>query len=144
VNDIELTTSRPLEAIDVTERIASMMHPDGFVWIGCPHTTCALVICEADTDMLADLEKAAGRLFASMEPFAHRRNNNPNASAHLVSAFAGSQLLIPVSGGRMQLGAYQRLVFMELDGPKEHRIVRVGHLPGIEPGPASTDAVQTR
>ena len=142
--DLELTTSRRLEAIDITERIASMVHPDGFVWIGCPHTTCALVICEADRDMLADLEKAASLLFAPMEPFTHRRNNNPNASAHLVSAFAGSQLLIPVSDGRMQLGTYQRLVFIELDGPTELRIVRVGHLPGIEAGPAPANAVQTR
>lgn len=133
VLEIELATHREREAIDVTDRLVSLPHPDGFVWIGCPHTTCALILCEADADMLADIENAAGQLFAPMEPFAHHRNDKPNAAAHLWSAMAGTQLLIPVRNGEMALGSYQRIVFVELDGPRERRTVWVTHLAAESP-----------
>jgi secondary thiamine-phosphate synthase enzyme len=132
--EIALTTHREREAIDVTDLVASLQHPDGFVWVACPHTTCALVLCEADADMLADIEKAAGRLLASIEPFAHHRNDNPNAAAHLWSALAGTQLLIPVRDGEMRLGSYQRIVFVELDGPRERRTICIAYVAALEPG----------
>lgn len=132
--ELELATHREREAIDITDRLAALSHPDGFAWIACPHTTCALILCEADSDMLADIEKAAGSLMAPMEPFTHHRNDKPNAAAHLWSALAGTQLLIPVRDGRMDLGTYQRIVFVELDGPRERRTIRVGHLGAVELG----------
>ena len=82
--------------------------------------------------MLADIEKAAGRLLAPIEPFAHHRNDKPNAAAHLFSGLAGTQLLVPVRDGKMQLGSYQRIVFVELDGPRERRTIRIAHLPALE------------
>ena len=68
VIEITFATHHEREAIDVTDRLALLRHPDGFVWIACPHTTCALVLCEADADMLADIEKAASQLMAPLEP----------------------------------------------------------------------------
>ena len=142
--EIVLTTHREREAIDVTDLVASVLHPDGFAWVSCPHTTCALVLCEADSDMLADIEKAAGRLLAPIEPFAHHRNDNPNAAAHLWSALAGTQLLIPIRGGEMQLGLYQRIVFIELDGPRERRTINIAYVAALQPGAGLTqDAVDT-
>jgi secondary thiamine-phosphate synthase enzyme len=131
VTEISLATHRVLEAIDITDRVAQLEHQDGFLWISCPHTTCALILCEADGDMLADIEKAAGTLFAKMEPFAHHRNDKPNAAAHLWSSMAGTQLLIPVTDGKMETGSYQRIVFVELDGPREHRTVRLAYLAAL-------------
>jgi secondary thiamine-phosphate synthase enzyme len=141
--ELELTTRREREAIDVTDRVASLAHPDGFAWIACPHTTCALILCEADTDMLADIEKAAGQLLAPIGPFAHHRNNNPNAAAHLWSALAGTQLLIPVRDGEMQLGSYQRIVFVELDGPRERRTILIAYLPVLETNVAAAPSATT-
>ncbi len=142
MTEIELASHRAHEAIDITYRLAMLAHPDGFAWIACPHTTCALVICEADSDMLADIEKATSRLFAPLEPFLHHRNDKPNAAAHLWSSLAGTQLLIPIRDGRMELGAYQRIVFVELDGPREHRIIRVGYVPEL--GPVSGGAASQK
>ena len=132
VIEITFATHHEREAIDVTDRLALLRHPDGFVWIACPHTTCALVLCEADADMLADIEKAASQLMVPLEPFLHHRNDNPNAAAHLWSSLAGTQLLIPVTDGKMQLGSYQRIVFVELDGPRERRTIRMAYLSALE------------
>jgi secondary thiamine-phosphate synthase enzyme len=109
--DLEVVTERRIEARDVTDLVASRTYPDG-----------ALVLCESDPEMLADLETVAAKLFAPFEPFRHRKNDNPNAAAHLLSSLMGTQLLLPVVGGVPLLGTYQRLIFLELDGPRTRRI----------------------
>ena len=65
---------------------------------------------------------AAG-LPAPFEPFKHHRNDNPNAAAHIISSFAGTQLVLPVVDGELVLGTWQRLILIELDGPKTRTIL---------------------
>ena len=118
---LQIVTTRKVEAVDVTDLIPRVS--GRLVWIGAPHTTVALVVCEADDAMLLDLERAAVELFAPMEPFAHARNGNRNAAAHLVSAMAGAGVVLPVADGHLSLGRWQRLILLELDGPKTRELI---------------------
>ncbi|HUG06861.1 MAG TPA: secondary thiamine-phosphate synthase enzyme YjbQ [Candidatus Limnocylindria bacterium] len=120
--ELELSTSRRIEARDVTDLVAGQSYPDGLLWVSCPHTTGALLLCESDPEMLADLEQVAAEIFAPFEPFRHRKNDNPNGAAHLFSSLMGTQLLVPVVDGAVRLGTYQRIIFLELDGPRKRRI----------------------
>ena len=133
IRDIRIESARRIEARDVTDLLLAQVLPDGFAWCATQHTTAALLVCEGDPDMLLDIERTAEGLFAPFEPFGHRRNNNPNAAAHLVSSTFGTQLVFPVVDGRIQLGPWQRVVFLELDGPRQ-RTILVGSLAaGVEP-----------
>lgn len=136
--ELKLETSAAIQAIDITDRVTALAWPDGFAWIGCPHTTAALVIGEGDPDMLEDYERVARDTYAPYEPFKHHRNDNPNAPAHLVSSFAGTQLLFPVVGSRLVLGTFQRIVLIELDGPKPGRVIKLASLPA-GPDPVVTE-----
>ena len=126
--ELELASERHIQALDLTDRIIDRDYPDGFLWLGCPHTTAALIVCEADAEMLADVETVAGGLLTGFTPFQHHKNDNPNGAAHLFSSLAGTQLLLPVVKGRVQLGTYQRIVFVELDGPRQGRRVQLESL----------------
>ena len=74
-----------------------------------------------------DFLKIADRLFQQVRPFSHMRNNNPNTEAHALSAMFGTSLVLPVAGGKMRLGTYQRILLFELDGPKT-RTVSLTHV----------------
>jgi len=133
VRELRIESARRIEARDVTDLLLAQALPDGFAWCATQHTTAALLVCEGDPDMLLDIERTAEGLFAPFEPFLHRRNNNPNAAAHLVSSTFGTQLVFPVVDGRIQLGPWQRVVFLELDGPRERRILVASMAAGAEP-----------
>jgi secondary thiamine-phosphate synthase enzyme len=120
--DIDVETSRRIEARDVTELVAKQELRDGIHVVSTPHTTAAVLLSEADEDLLRDLERAAGELLRPLEPFAHARQNNPNAAAHIFASLAGTQLLVEVEAGQLVLGRYQRLCFLELDGPRRRRL----------------------
>lgn len=120
---IEVATERSVQALDITDRISAEAWPDGWLILSVPHTTAALIIGENDPEMLEDYEKVAVELPAPFEPFKHHRNDNPNAAAHVISSFAGTQLMLPVVEGKLMLGTWQRIIFIELDGPKTRTIL---------------------
>jgi secondary thiamine-phosphate synthase enzyme len=128
MRSIAITTQRAIEALDVTDLVTTLDWPDGFLLLSVPHTTAALILGENDPEMLEDYEKVATGLPAPFEPFKHHRNDNPNAAAHVISSFAGTQLILPVEDGSVVLGTWQRIIFIELDGPKS-RTLLAGSLP---------------
>jgi secondary thiamine-phosphate synthase enzyme len=128
VQTIDVETPGKVAAIDVTERFGTLRLPEGWVMVSLPHTTAALVLSEADEDLLADWEAMGANLLRPFEPFRHHKNDNPNANAHLLSSLLGNRLALPVAGGDIELGRYQRIVFLELDGPRE-RVIEVRSFP---------------
>jgi secondary thiamine-phosphate synthase enzyme len=129
MSDVRVRSDRRIQAIDVTDALLERRWPDGYALLSVPHTTAALIVGEADPEMLSDYERIAAELFAPYEPFRHHRNDNPNAAAHLVSSLAGTQLTLSVKDGRLVLGTWQRIILLELDGPKE-RTISLGAMAG--------------
>lgn len=121
---LTLNSTRKTEVINVTEALTGLIGDihSGIALFSVPHTTAALVLCEDDDELRADVARAAQTMFAHLRPFTHNRNNNPNAEAHLFSAVAGTTVLVAVEGGKLSLGTYQNILFIELDGPKQRHI----------------------
>jgi secondary thiamine-phosphate synthase enzyme len=125
---IIIETHSKVEVINVMAQVEAAVREvgDGVMLCSIPHTTAALLVCEDDDELRADLVKVAENWLNDLEPFTHRRNNNPNAAAHVLSAFGGFQILVPVCEGKPVLGAYQNVLLLEMDGPKKRELwVRV-------------------
>ncbi len=120
---IEIRTTAPKEMIDITRQVAEAIagEPDGLCHVYVPHTTGAVVINEhADPDVARDLTAA----YEAMVPpirFAHAEGNS---DAHLMATLLGSSVTIAIANGRLELGTWQGIFFVELDGPRT-RTVRV-------------------
>jgi secondary thiamine-phosphate synthase enzyme len=122
--NLKINTRQKKEVLDVTgeaKRLASGTS-NGLAFFYLPHTTATLLMCEDDEGLRADLIRTAERWLKDCGPFQHLRKNNPNAEAHILSAFGGHGLMVPIKDGRLDLGTYQNLLLLELDGPKEREI----------------------
>lgn len=131
-----VTTSKVEELVDITAEIHGVLpslcgRADGAVLLFCPHTTAGLVVNEgADPDVAFDLIAALARVAPRNGPYRHLEGN---AAAHIRAVLTGSSLTIPVQGGRMALGTWQRVFLAEFDGPRR-RQVYVQFL-GMSPAP---------
>lgn len=122
----EISTSRAIEAIDVTRLFDARSWPDGLLLVSVEHTTAAIFLGESGSEMFADYERVAAELIAEHGPFLHERWNPGNAQSHVMSSFIGTQLLLPISAGRLDVGTWQRVIFLELDGPRQRSIAVAG------------------
>jgi secondary thiamine-phosphate synthase enzyme len=87
------------------------------LWV--PHTTAAVVVNEnADPDVARDLLAAYEAMIPPVR-FAHAEGNS---DAHLLATLLGSSVLLPVEGGRLRLGTWQGIFFVELDGPRTRKV----------------------
>jgi secondary thiamine-phosphate synthase enzyme len=117
-------TQQQVAVVNVTQALRDMVAgaPDGLALFFIPHTTAALLVCEDDEELRSDLVRVARNWLANCRPFTHRRQGNPNTEAHLLSAFGGTQLAFVIQDGQLQLGTYQNILLLELDGPKRREI----------------------
>ncbi len=122
---LSITTSKVEELVDITSDIRDVLPSlssggDGAVLLYCPHTTAGLFVNEgADPDVAADLAAALARLVPRDGRYRHAEGN---AAAHIRSVLVGSSLTVPVTGGRMALGTWQRVFFAEFDGPRRRQV----------------------
>jgi secondary thiamine-phosphate synthase enzyme len=121
---VAIETHQKVEVINVTETLAELVRnvAEGLVLFYTPHTTAALLVSEDDDGLREDLVKVAGTWLAGSRPFKHIRNNNPNAEAHLLSSFCGTGLTLAIENGRLDLGHYQNVLLLEMDGPRQREI----------------------
>ncbi len=121
----DLSTSRRVQALDVTHLFTSRAWPDGLLLASVEHTTAAIFLGESGSKMFADYERVAAGLIESYGPWQHETWNPGNAQSHVLSSFIGGQLLLPITIGRMDVGTWQRVIFLELDGPRQRHIAVV-------------------
>jgi len=119
----EVSTSAREEVLIITDRVqqalGELTDGDGLCTLIVPHTTCAISVNEnADPDVPADLTRA----FRAMIPKIRFDHGEGNSDAHLLSTIIGCSLTWPYRQGRLVLGTWQGIYFIELDGPRTRKV----------------------
>ena len=112
---------------DFTDQLASWLAQsgvsEGLLTVFCSHTSASLLIQEnAAPAARRDLERYFERIAPEGADYEHDDEGPDDMPAHLRSALTQSQLSIPVSNGRMVLGAWQGVFLFEhrRDTPERH------------------------
>lgn len=136
-NDVlQLRTSEPVQFIDVTEWVAQRLRRSGvghgLVQIQVLHTTAAIVVNENEPLLLDDFKAMLERLAPGSGGYAHddlrRRCVNlvpgerANGHAHARALLLGASKLLNVLEGRVELGRWQSILLVELDGPRKRSV----------------------
>jgi len=132
---LQLSTTGSFQCLPVTEAVRRFLRShgeqDGAVVIASRHTTTAVIVNELEERLLLDLEQWLQQLAPRAGPWRHNdlelRPNIPadeprNAHAHLQALLLGNQVVVPVSNGTLQLGRYQEVIVVELDGPRQRQV----------------------
>jgi secondary thiamine-phosphate synthase enzyme len=119
--DISLKTAQKRQIIDITEQVeAELLSGGGLVNAFIKHTTAALTVADLDPGTDQDILDA----IAAMTP--HKTWRHPHDPSHfpdhLWSALLGPSITLSFADGRLLLGSWQRLILIELDGPRQRQI----------------------
>jgi len=130
-------TCKAPEFIDITEEVEGAVAAcgvrEGIALVFSCHTTAAIRINENEPLLLRDMEEflkrlAPRELYYRHNDFAIRTHNMtpeecPNAHAHLQHLLLGTSEAVPIQGGKLVLGRWQRIFLVELDRPRERKIL---------------------
>ncbi len=120
---LSFRTDQRVTVRDITDEVAAAV-PDGangLCHVFVPHTTAGITLNEAEENLLQDLEDQLESVVPTSGGFAHDRLDG-NADAHLRSMFLGSSVTVPIREGSLDLGTWQRVLFVEGDGPRQRQV----------------------
>ena len=128
-NEMNVKTSKNKQIIDITETLNQIIKKEGWVdglcVLNVPYTTCALTTADLDPGTDLDMLDAFEEMIPKLK---YRHPHDPShVGEHIMSAIIGSSLTIPIQDGSLILGTWQRVVLVELSGPRE-RAVLISHL----------------
>lgn len=120
----KIKTSDRFDIIDITNEVQKVVKSSGvtsgIAVIFVPHTTAGITINEnADSDVLHDLKKIYNKLIPEKDGYRHIEGNS---QAHALSTLTSPSLTVIIENGKIVLGTWQGIYFMEYDGPRTRSI----------------------
>ncbi len=124
--ELHVRSQRKYQMLDITGQVADIVGKaklsEGICSVYVTHATAAVVINENDDpNVCEDVLDALDKLIPE-GVWRHDRVDG-NAAAHIKSAILGPGETIPVRDGRLVLGTWQAIMLVELDGPRERRVI---------------------
>lgn len=128
-DSISIRTRGFSDIIDITDRVNLAVDNsrigDGLAALFCPGSTGSITTIEYESGVLNDLKRALEMIVPSDIPYDHdRRWGDGNGFSHVRAALLKPSLTIPISGGRLTLGTWQQIVFIDFDNrPRNRNII---------------------
>jgi secondary thiamine-phosphate synthase enzyme len=121
---ITITTKKKDQVVDITETVETHLRntpdTDGVCVVFAAHTTCALTTADLDPGTDQDLLNALRHLLPQLT---YRHPHDPfHAPDHILSSIIGPSIAIPYHNRKLLLGTWQRVILVELDGPRQRTV----------------------
>jgi secondary thiamine-phosphate synthase enzyme len=127
---ISLKTKGFSDIIDMTRHVVTVIErsgiENGLVTVFCPGSTGAVTTIEYESGVLRDLQKALEKIAPSDIPYEHdKRWGDGNGFSHVRAALMKPGLSIPLVSGRLILGTWQQIIFIDFDNRRRERNIFV-------------------
>lgn len=131
IEEVKIKTKKKFQIIDITNKVKKHILKEkvdnGEVSITTKHTTTAIRINENEPRLFKDIKKYLDYLVPENKKYYHDeiekrkhcpKNEPKNAPAHIKALLMGASETLPIEKGKLNLGKWQRVLFIEMDGPR--------------------------
>ncbi len=119
-------TTKRREFINITSGCERILHEsgiqEGMMLVSAMHITAGVWVNDNEPGILEDAMEFLERL-APKGDYRHHRTGEDNGDAHLKNLLVHHQVIIPITGGRLDLGPWQTIFYAEFDGQRRKRVV---------------------
>src|SRR5438094_3481512 len=123
---LKIKTHKKKDVLDITETVEKALGKrnsgdSGICNLFILHTTAALTTADLDPGTDLDMLDAFDKLIPKLR---YRHPHDPeHVPDHILSALIGTSVAVPVEKGSLLLGTWQRVILVELDGPRDREVV---------------------
>ena len=123
---ISLTTRGFSDILDITHHVDAVKDrsriENGLVTVFCPGSTGSVTTIEYESGVVRDLQKAIEKIVPSNIPYEHdKRWGDGNGFSHVRAALMKPSFTVPLIKGKLALGTWQQIVFIDFDNRRRER-----------------------
>lgn len=120
-------TGKRREYINITDQVEKALAKsgiaEGLILVSAMHITAGVYINDAESGLIADIDEWADKLAPQGPDYRHHRTGEDNGDAHLKNLLIGSQVVLPVTDGKLDFGPWQQVYYAEFDGMRRKRVI---------------------
>jgi secondary thiamine-phosphate synthase enzyme len=115
------------EFIRITDDIAAIVKTsavnEGTVLVSAMHITAGVFVNDWEEGLIQDFGEWLEKLAPAGRNYRHHQTGEDNADAHLKRTIMGHQVVLPITGGVLDLGPWEQVFYAEFDGRRKKRVV---------------------
>ncbi|MBW2532384.1 MAG: YjbQ family protein [Deltaproteobacteria bacterium] len=110
---------------EVEDAVSRSGVQEGLCLVNAMHITASVYINDAESGLLQDYDDWLERLapHAPVSQYRHNRTGEDNGDAHLKRQIMGRQVVVAISGGRLDFGTWEQIYYAEFDGRRRKRVL---------------------
>ena len=120
-------TRRHREYINITDKVAEIVRAsgiqEGMVLVSAMHITAGVYVNDAESGLIQDIDDWLEQLAPTGPDYRHHRTGESNGDSHLKSLLIHHEVVVPITGGALDLGPWQQIYYAEFDGQRRKRLV---------------------
>jgi secondary thiamine-phosphate synthase enzyme len=120
-------TKKRQEFIRITDEIAAIVSEsgvkDGMALVSAMHITAGVYVNDWEEGLIHDFQEWLEKLAPARPEYRHHQTGEDNADAHLKRTIIGHQVVLPITGGALDLGPWEQVFYAEFDGQRRKRVV---------------------
>ena len=124
---LTFNTKQHREYIHITPQVEKILRSsgikDGMVLISAMHITAGVYVNDNEEGLIKDIDQWLEKMAPFREDYKHHQTGEDNGDSHLKAILVHHQVILPVSGGRLVLGTWQRVFYAEFDGQRSKRVL---------------------
>jgi secondary thiamine-phosphate synthase enzyme len=130
--ELTIDTSSRRGLFDLTDACSAFVagEGDGLLNVFVPHATAGVVVMELGSGSDDDLVAALDRLLPRDDRWRHRHGSAGHGADHVLPLLVAPSLIVPVAGGRLQLGTWQSMALLDSNPDNATRTVRLSLVAG--------------
>ena len=130
-----ISTKGKNDVVDITNKVAEEVKESkikqGICLISCLGSTCGITTIEYEPNLIEDFKEFLEKLAPSDKNYKHDKTwGEKNAQSHLLSALIKPFLTVPIENGKLLLGQWQQVVFIDFDSRSRDREIMVKMIKG--------------
>lgn len=131
---LDITTGRSEVVLDITRECEAVVRDsgvrEGLLNVFVPHATAGIAVIETGAGSDDDLLAALGDLLPADDRWRHAHGTRGHGRSHVMPAIVPPHATLPIVGGRIALGTWQSITFVDLNVDNPERQVRVSVVEG--------------
>jgi len=124
---LTFNTEKKIQIIRMTEQVEQFVHEsgvkEGLVLVNPMHITSAVVVNDNESGLHSDYLRVLEHLVPYGDRYRHNDTGEGNAASHIWRQLIGHQVVMPITDGRLDLGAWEQIFYFEFDGQRPKRVL---------------------
>jgi secondary thiamine-phosphate synthase enzyme len=124
---LTFNTAKHREYVHLTPTLESIVKKsairEGMVLVSAMHITAGVYVNDDETGLLHDIDGWLEGLAPYRKDYRHHQTGEENGDSHLKALLIHHQVILPVTGGKLDLGPWQRVFYAEFDGQRRKRVI---------------------